>query len=71
MQVIVVPTCVNVSLKFFKINFLAVITGTLMLWGGRQKEHAIAQEDAWRQTLQFFKKQLSEASSSINFDSQL
>ena len=29
--------------------------GQVVLWGGRKKEHAIAQEDSWRRILHFLR----------------
>ncbi|XP_070613529.1 acyl-coenzyme A thioesterase 1-like [Erythrolamprus reginae] len=34
------------------------IWGTLLVWGGKWKEHAEAQEDAWRRILAFFRQHL-------------
>ncbi|KAH0620629.1 hypothetical protein JD844_021288, partial [Phrynosoma platyrhinos] len=34
--------------------------GGFMLWGGKRKEHAMAQEDAWQRILTFFKQHLQD-----------
>ena len=34
------------------------LTGEIILWGGRPKEHNIAQVDSWQRILNFLRKEL-------------
>ena len=56
--------CCNTSLWFF---VCLSVSESNVVWGGRPKDHAVAQLDAWRRTLAFLHTWLGNAETPHTF----